>query len=131
MRKILFLLPLFLIACTPEPKKTPESVFLAETPDRIVYQTQGYYNAALVLENAYGNLPRCGKPTSPVLCSDLSIMKKIRKVDDAAYAAIKEAQIAVRTPGFNESKVTTFVTSATALTKAFSEIAATLPRKEQ
>lgn len=130
MKKYLILLPILLMSCT-QPEKTPESVFLAEQPDRIVYQAQGYYNVGLVAANAYGNLPRCGKPSSPVLCSDLSIMKKVRKVDDAAHAALKEAQAAVRTPGFAESKVTTIVTSATALTKAFAEIAATLPKKEQ
>lgn len=122
MKKIVLLLPFVLIACT-APIPTAES----ELPDRVVYRTQGYYNAAVALENAYGNLPRCGKPASPVICSDLAIMKKIRKVDDIAYAAITEARGAVRTPGFAQSKITTFVTSATALTKAFSDIAETLP----
>lgn len=128
MKNLIFALPLlFLMACSQEPLLTAEN---SEVPDRVIYRTQGYYNAAVAAEIAYGKLPRCGKPTSPVLCSDLSIMKKVRKIDDAAWAAIKEAQVAVRTEGFGEGKVATFVTSATALTKAFTDITNTLPKKE-
>lgn len=99
-------------------------------PDLAVYRTQGYYNAAVAAETAYAKLPACGKPESPMICSDLAIKKKLRKIDDAAWIAIKEAQVAVRTPGFGEGKVTTFLTSAVSLTKAFTEITNTLPKKE-
>lgn len=99
-----------------------------DLPDKVVYRTQGYYNAAVVAETAYDKLPLC--PTNSPICSDASIKKKLRKIDDAAYIAIKEAQAAVRTPDFAESKVITFVTSAEALTKAFTDITATVPHKE-
>lgn len=127
MNKILSIFALvLLVGCNAAPTT---SDFGSELPDKIVYRTQGYYNAAVALEIAYDKLPACGKPTSPPLCSDSAIKKKVRKVDDAAYVAIKEAQIAVRTPGFAESKLTTFVTSATALTQAFVDIAETLPKQ--
>lgn len=100
-----------------------------ETPDKVVYRTQGYYNAAVVAETAYDKLPVCVPTTKPI-CSDVAIKNKIRKIDEAAYSAIKEAQTAVRKEGFGTDKVTTFVTSATALTKAFTDIAATLPHKD-
>lgn len=113
---------LALVACS------NASVTPNELPDKVVYRTQGYYNAAVVLETAYDKLPAC--PTSKPICSDTAIKKKIRKIDEMAYVAIKEAQLAVRTPGFGEEKVATFVTSATALTKAFTDITETLPKKE-
>lgn len=125
MKKLIIALPLlFLMACSDKPLLSPDQ---AELPDKVVYRTQGYYNAAVALETAYDNLPAC--PTSKPICSDVAIKKKIRKVDDAAFIAIKEAQLAVRTPNFGEGKVTTFVTTASALTKAFTDIAATLPKR--
>lgn len=99
-----------------------------DLPDKVVYRTQGYYNAGVVAETAYDKLPLC--PTQSPICSDTAIKKKLRKIDEAAYIAIKEAQVAVRTPSFAEGKVTTFVTSAEALTKAFTDIAATLPKEK-
>lgn len=124
MNKLLLLLPVILLACTSTPAPaTPLS------PDKIVYQAQGYYNVAVVLETAYDNLPACGRPTSPAVCADTAIKKKVRAIDEVAWAAISEAQAAVRTPGFGQDKIATFLTSATALTKAFSDIAETLPKK--
>lgn len=128
MKKIFMLIPvLMLMACTSAPTPKPG---VSELSDRVVYRTQGYYNAAVVVETAYAKLPRCGKPTSPILCSDIAVVKKLRSVDEIAWVAISEAQTAVRTPGFAENKVTTFVASATALTKAFTDIVHTLPKKE-
>lgn len=126
MKQALSALFLFaLVACSGQTVPPAD----AELPDRIVYRTQGYYNAAVAAETAYAKLPACGAPTSPPLCSDSSVKKKVRKIDEMAYAAIKEAQVAVRTPSFGEGKVTTFITSATSLTKAFTDITATLPKE--
>lgn len=111
MRKILLLLPMLLMGCT-----QPES------PAQSVYLVQSDYAAALKIELAYSELPRCGKPTSPKLCSDVNIMYKVQKADNLAWAAIKQAQTAVRTPGFTDSKVTMAVASAKALTGTFVDI---------
>lgn len=99
------------VACT-----TPQ------TPAQSVYLVQSQYAAALRIELAYSNLPRCGKPTSPKLCSDVDTIRKVQKADDIAWTAIGEAQKAVRTRGFGESKITTAVASARALTQSFVSI---------
>lgn len=125
MKNILLILPIILLTACGQTQpliKNPEQV------DKIVFQAQSYYNVAVLAETAYDELPLC--PDAKPLCSDPAIKKKVRKIDDAAYAAIKEAQVAARTPGFGEGKLTTFVTTATALTKAFTDITATLPKKE-
>jgi hypothetical protein len=93
-----------------------------------IFQAQGYYNAAVVAETAYGKLPRC--PQAKPICSDVAVMKKVRLIDEAAWIAIKEAQKAARTPGFGDEKLTTYLTSAQSLVKAFRDITATLPAKK-
>ncbi len=118
MKKLLILLPLAILACT-KPESPAQSVYLVESD----------YAASLRVELAYSNLPRCGKPTSPKLCSQVSVIKKVQLADNLAWNAIKEAQVAVRTPGYGDNKVTTVVASATALTRAFVSITNTLEIK--
>lgn len=116
MRSFLLAIPLMLLAACTQP----------ESPAQAVYLAQSNYAAALRAELAYSSLPRCGKPTSPKLCSDVDVIRKVQKADDVAWAAIGEAQDAVRTPGFGNNKITTIVATATSLTDAFVEITNTL-----
>lgn len=102
---------LYLAACT-----TPES------PAQAVYLAESDYAAALRIELAYSELPRCGKPSSPTLCSEVSVIRKVQKADDLAWIAIQEAQGAVRTKGFSESRIKAAAASAVGLTKAFVRI---------
>lgn len=99
-----------------------------KTAQTTIFQAQSYYNAAVVVETAYDKLPAC--PTAKPLCSDADLKKKVRSVDDAAWLAITQAQKAVRTPGFGDDKLTTYLTSASALVKAFTDITATLPANQ-
>jgi uncharacterized membrane protein len=118
MKSIFKLLPLLLaVACG-----SPAS------PAQYVYQIESDYAVALRAELAYEALPRCGKPSSPPVCSDLAVAKKVRTVSDAAWIAIQNAQEAVRTPGFEDSKLTSAVASAKALTKTFYDLATTLKK---
>lgn len=117
MKKILVLLPLLLIACT-----SPE------TPQQAVYLAESQYSAALRVELAYSNLPRCNKTTSK-LCSDAVVIKKARKADDIAWLALQEAETAVRTQGYGKSSITTAVASAKALVGAFVSITSNLKTK--
>lgn len=110
----LMLLPL-LVACT-----SPQ------TPAQAVYAAESQYATALRVELAYSNLPRCGKPTGSVLCSEVSVIKKAQKADDIAWIALKQAENAVRTPGFGESKLTAAISSAKALVGSFVQITQTL-----
>lgn len=107
MKKFL-LLPFLLMACN-KPETASQTVFLIE----------GDYAAALRIELAYSNLPRC---PAAKLCSDVSVIKKLQKADDIAYDAIQSVQRAVKTPGFDESRLTMAVASANALTSAFVRI---------
>lgn len=96
------------------------------SPSHLIYHLEGDYAAALVVETAYDNLPDCSLPDSPLLCSDRDTKRKARQADEVAWSAIKEAQAAVRTPGFAEDKVQTALVTAQRAVAAFAEITATL-----
>ncbi len=119
MRKLLIGLTaaIFLAGCTVKP----------ETPAQDVYLAESDYAAALKVELAYSNLPRCG--SGPKICSKVSIIKTLQKSDDVAWAAIQQAQIAVRDPNYGDSAAKTAILSATALTNAFVSITNTLEIK--
>ncbi len=109
MKKLFFILPILLIACT-----------VPKSPAQTIYAIEGSYAAALEVELAYSSLPACGGTI--VICSDNAVIKKVQKVDDAAWVSIQAAQKAVRTQGFNDSNVIATVASAKALTEAFVQI---------
>jgi hypothetical protein len=48
---------------------------------------------------------------------------RIKDADKTAYDALKEAQTAVRTPGFAESKAVTLAQSAAAAVRTFTNLA--------
>lgn len=114
MKYLLFLPVLFITACT-QP----------ETPAQTVYAIESSYAAGLRIELAYSNLPRCHLTRIP-LCSDVAVIKKVQRADNIAYSAIKQAETAVRTQGFNDSKITSAIASAKALTGAFTDITSQL-----
>ncbi len=114
-KKFLFIIIFALAACS-APKSSAQ----------IVYMVQSDYATALRAELAYSSLPRCGKPTSPKLCSEVNIIKNIQQADNVAWASIQEAQAAVRTPGFGEAKIATAIATAKALVGSFMKITQTL-----
>ncbi len=118
MKKLLILLPIALMACT-TPQTPAQSVFLVEAD----------YAAALRIELAYSNIPRCGKPTSPTICSEVAVIKKVQTADNVAWTAIQQAQDAVRTPEFGSDKVDTAVAISKSLTSSFVGITNTLKTK--
>lgn len=118
MKKLLFIIPLFLIGCT-----SPD------TPAQTIYLLESNYSAALQIEITYDDLPRCGPPANPPLCSTMNTIKKVRIADDIAYSALKNAEIAVRAHGFSVNNTTAALASATAMTQAFTDITATLEVK--
>ncbi len=117
-KKILFLMIFALSACT-----------VPQSPSQAVYMVESNYATALRTELAYSSLPRCGKPTSPKLCSDIKIIKNLQLADDVAWDAIQKAQEAVRTPAFGEDKIATAIASAKALVGSFVKITQTLGDK--
>lgn len=61
------------------------------------YVAKSTYQGYLTLAVAYNERPRCGRPTSPPLCSDQAAVNQLRKASDAANAATQAAEDAVRT----------------------------------
>ena len=70
----------------------------------------------------YNNLPRCGAPTSPPVCSDPGAIIAIRKANTAAQAALDAAETTVRTPGVTASVATAATVSATNAVAALQSI---------
>jgi hypothetical protein len=116
MKKLLFSIVMLALAACAVP----------ESPAQTVYLVQADYAAALKVELAYSNLPRCHAPGSGPICSDVNVIQKLQHADDLAWIAIKQAQGAVRTPGYGDGKVITALASAKALTRAFVDITAKL-----
>jgi len=78
-----------------------------------VYAAKNTYEAALILAVNYNNLPRCGAPTSPPLCSDTNAVAVIRKANDAARKALDGAEKTVRDPNLTTDAKTGAVVIAT------------------
>lgn len=116
MKVLIAILAFAVAACTTTPT----------TPAQSVYAATGTYVAALDLAVKYKQLPSCGSPTATPLCSDGAVVAKVQKADDVAYAALSQAQVAVRTTGFGTDRVSTAITAANAAIAAFSSITATL-----
>ena len=86
-----------------------------QTPAQGVYAVQGAYASALTIAVAYKQLPPCGLPTSPKLCSNASVVTKLQAADNAAYAALSAAQVTVATPGAGLNAQTAIVAAEQAV----------------
>lgn len=100
----------------------------APDPQQTVYALEGSYAAALAVEVAYHNLPKC-ITGGPKICSDQAVMDNINKADAVAWTAIKAAENTVRTPGVSSSAATAAVVAAQQASAAFTSITATLKVK--
>ena len=100
----------------------------APDPQQTVYALEGSYAAALAIEVAYHNLPRC-VAGGPKICSDQAVMDNINKADAVAWTAIKAAEDTVRTPGVSSSAANAAIVSAQNASAAFTKIVATLKVK--
>jgi len=87
-----------------------------------VYATKTGYAAVLTVAVAYNELPRCGQPTSPKLCSDVAVVTQLRRADAAASATINAAESAVRTMGSQPTVINAAVISAADALKAYQAI---------
>lgn len=80
------------------------------------------YDAALKLATRYAQRPRCGQPTSPIICSDRAVLDAMLKASDAADAATQAAENAVRGLGSNPTVVAALVKASTESVAAFTKI---------
>lgn len=106
---------LLLAACATGPVTLPQGA----------YQAQSDYIAAGKVMLAYGNLPRCGQPTSPIVCSQQSVVDQLKAADNIAYNAVVAAENTARTPGAG-ANLATAQTAATEAVAALARITATL-----
>lgn len=83
------------------------------------------YNASLQVATRYAKLPRCGQPTSPIICSDRAVLDVMLKASDSANTATQAAEDAVRSLGSNPSVVAAMVEASTRSVAAFTKIATT------
>lgn len=123
MRYLLsLLLPLTFMLGACDAAKIATAQVDTKTPQQSVFVAKTAYGVALRLATTYANLPRCGQPTSPAICSDRAVLDQMRKADLAADAAISNAEGAVRTLGSNPALVSVVVMAADASVKAFQDI---------
>ena len=91
------------------------------TPAGDVYAVRSGYNVVLTAAVAYVELPRCGAPTSPRLCSEPKVAEQLVKADLAAKATLDAAEnVARNTPGADAR------TAIAAANEAISAVAAIL-----
>lgn len=118
MKKLLLSIAILAIAaCT-----TPQN------PAQAVYQITNNYAAALSVAVAYKRLPSCDQPAAPVLCSKVSIVKKLQDADDTAFPLLRAASNTVRAPGAGANLATAIVAAQNAV-DAFASITAKLAIK--
>lgn len=82
------------------------------------------YDTALRLATRYAQRPRCGQPTSPIICSDRAVLDVMLKASDSANTATQAAEDAVRSLGKDPTVVAALVKASTESVTAFSTIAA-------
>jgi len=93
-----------------------------------VFQAKTQYSAALTAAVAYKRLPTC-TATVPLPCSQPAVIAQLQKADNVAAQALDAAEVAVRTPGFGASVVSSAVAAANAAMQAFVSITTTLGTK--
>lgn len=98
------------------------------TPQQAIYQLKGDYNTALTIAVTYKNLPPCGLPTSPPVCSKADVVAKLQQADNVAFPAIQAAENTVRTPGAG-ANAQTAINAANQALVALTSITATLAIK--
>lgn len=94
-----------------------------QTPAQAVYAAQGTYTVVLTAAVNYAELPRCGQPKSPSLCSKPEVIAQLQKADDVAYTALLAAQGIVRSRKPGDTGIQPTVANAIRAVNAFAQIA--------
>lgn len=115
---LIFAMSLSLTACETIKTVTPPA---PKTPQQAVFLAEGQYGVALKVALSYESLPRCGG-TVPKLCSDKTIVEKLRLSQLAARAALDAAESTVRNPVFGVSAMESAVIAATNAVQAFDKV---------
>ncbi len=89
------------------------------------YAAKLTFEASLIVVTGYIERPRCGRPASPILCSDQTVVDMMRKAIVSTDAAVQAAENAARTTGPDTTIAAALVTVATQSTTAFKLIGTT------
>ena len=95
------------------------------TADKAAKSARLTYVGLLNLANVYAARPRCGQPTSPVLCSEQEVVNALRKADTAADAATSALENGVRSLGSSPTVLAALAKGADASLSAWRQIVAT------
>lgn len=95
------------------------------SPAQSVLAAKTAYTGALVVAVRYNQIPRCGRPASPPICSDESVVLQLRKADAVAGAALDGAEAIVRQPGVQASVAIAAARSATEAVKLLQTVLTT------
>lgn len=99
-----------------------------KTPSEAVLESGTAINAALLVANAYGDLPTC--PVSAPICKTAAVLATVQKSARAADAAQTSAEDLVISPTFkNGTGAQQAIAAAQAASQALTVIIATLPKK--
>lgn len=104
MKRLILLAVLLLAACSGQQKPSAANQ---------VFAAWNAYEAALIVAVRYNELPRCGRPSSPPLCSDAAIVAQVRTANGAARAALDAAEKTVRDPTLRDDVKLAAVEGAT------------------
>ncbi len=118
MKHLAVILALSLSACG--------TIVSPQSPAQGVFAAKAAYASALTVAVAYKQLPSCAPANHPPVCSDAATVKSLQDRDDIAAPALDAAERAVRTPGFGQSALQTFVISANNAVSAMTAITSTL-----
>lgn len=99
------------------------------SPANTVIAAKNTFAGIQTLAIQYTSLPRCGAPTSPPLCSDASVVAKIRTGNADAVTALGAAEATVRDPTASTSTVNAAVIGATNAVAALQTILSSLQVK--
>ena len=103
---------------------TPVGQPVATDVQKAAYEVKLGFQATLILATAYIERPRCGRPTSPVLCSQQSIVDAMRTYIAKTDAAVQAAENAARSTGPDTTIAAALVTAAAQSQDAFKAITA-------
>lgn len=121
MRQIVFaaVIAFGLTACATQPAKP------APTPLAIAYAAEAGFVSSLAIAVNYTNLPRCGQPASPPICSDPSAVAEIRKAATSGRTVINAAIATITAPGVTTDAAKAAATGAVNAAAALRDVLAT------
>jgi len=98
------------------------------TPQQSIYAIKSEYQIALTAAVAYKGLPSCDIAGHPLVCSDATVVAKLKQADSVAGPSINAAEAAVRDPTFDKSTANMVLLSAQQALNILVAITAQLPK---